>query len=94
MAKAIWNGQVVAESDQYEVVKGNIYLPPTSIRSQYFRPSNHTSRYIWKGEAHYYDLLVDGKENKDAACYYPDPSRAAKKIKDHVAFWHGVHVEQ
>jgi uncharacterized protein (DUF427 family) len=93
MAKAIWNGQVVAETDKYEVVEGNIYFPPESVKNQFFRPSSNTTRCFWKGTAHYYDLVVDGKENKDAAWYYPDPTEAAKNIKDHIAFWNGVQVQ-
>ena len=94
MAKAIWNGHVVAETDKYEVVEGNIYFPAESLRRQYFVPSSSTTRCFWKGTAHYYNLVVDGNENKDAAWYYPDPAHAAKNIKDHVAFWHGVEVER
>lgn len=92
MPKAIWNGQAVAESDKYELVEGNVYFPPDSIRREYFTTSSHTTRCAWKGQAHYYNVVVDGKENKDAAWYYPQPSEAAKNIKDHVAFWHGVEV--
>ena len=94
MPKAIWNGQVVAESDKFETVEGNIYFPPVAIKKQYFTPSNHTTRCGWKGTAHYYNVMVDGKENKDAAWYYPEPLDAAENIKDHVAFWHGVQVEK
>ena len=94
MPKAIWNGQVVAESDEFETVEGNIYFPPTAIKKQYFTPSSHTTRCAWKGTAHYYNVVVDGKENKDAAWYYPEPFEAAKNIKDHIAFWHGVRVEK
>lgn len=94
MAKAIWNGRVVAETDKYEVVEGNIYFPPQSVKSQYFKQSTTTTRCFWKGTAHYYHLVVDGKENKDAAWYYPEPSEQAKNIKDHIAFWHGVQVER
>ncbi len=91
MAKAIWNGQVVAESDKYEVVERQRFFPPQSLK-QHFTPSSHTTRCFWKGTAHYYNLVVDGKENKDAAWYCPEPAEAAKNIKDHVAFWHGVQV--
>lgn len=93
MPKATWNGQVIAESDQYETVEGNIYFPPEALKRQYFVPSHHTTQCTWKGQAHYYNVVVNGKENKDAAWYYPDPSQAAQNIKDHVAFWHGVQVE-
>jgi uncharacterized protein (DUF427 family) len=94
MPKAIWNGQVVAETAKYESVEGNVYFPPGSVKREYFTPSATTTRCPWKGIAHYYNVVVNGKENKDAAWYYPDPSDAAKNIKDHVAFWHGVQVEK
>ena len=94
MPKAMWNGRVIAESDKYETVEGNIYFPAESIKKEYFTSSSHTTRCSWKGLAHYYNVVVDGKENQNAAWYYPDPSQAAKNIKDHVAFWHGVQVEK
>ena len=94
MPKASWNGQLIAESDKYQTVEGNIYFPPEAIRKEFFTPSSHTTRCPWKGTAHYYNVVVDGKENQDAAWYYPDPSEAAKNIKDHIAFWHGVEVEK
>jgi uncharacterized protein (DUF427 family) len=93
MPKAIWNGQVVAQSDKFETVEGNIYFPPDALNRQYFAPSDTTTICSWKGTAHYYTLMVEGKENKDAAWYYPEPKTAAQNIKDHVAFWHGVKVE-
>ena len=94
MPKAIWNGQVIAESQKYETVEGNVYFPPESLKREYFTPSSRTTTCPWKGQAHYYTVVVDGKENKDAAWYYPEPSQAAKNIKDHVAFWNGVRVEK
>jgi uncharacterized protein (DUF427 family) len=85
MAKrAIWNGQVIAESDKTVVVEGNHYFPPDS--------NTHTT-CGWKGVASYYSLNVDGKENKDAAWYYPNTKEAANNIKGYVAFWKGVKVE-
>jgi uncharacterized protein (DUF427 family) len=93
MARALWNGIVVAESEKYEVVEGNIYFPPEALHREYLKPSSNTTRCFWKGTAHYFDLVVDGKMNKDAAWYYPDPTEEARNIKDHVAFWHGVQVE-
>jgi uncharacterized protein (DUF427 family) len=92
--KAIWNGKVVAESDKFEVVEGNIYFPRESLRNEFFKQSDTTTVCPWKGRAHYFSLTVDGKENRDAAWYYPDPKPAAANIKDHVAFWHGVQVEK
>jgi uncharacterized protein (DUF427 family) len=94
MARAIWNGKVVADSDKHETVEGNVYFPPAAIKREYFRPSETTSICPWKGTAHYYNIVVDGKENKDAAWFYPEPKAAAAQIKDHVAFWRGVQVEK
>lgn len=94
MPKALWNGQVVAESDMYETVEGNVYFPPETLKREFVTPSSHTTVCPWKGTAHYYNVMVDGKENKNAAWYYPDPKPAAKNIKDHVAFWRGVQVEK
>jgi len=92
--KAIWNGKVVAESDKFEVVEGNVYFPRESLQKEFFKQSDTTTVCPWKGRAHYFSLTVDGKENPDAAWYYPDPKPAAANIKDHVAFWHGVQVEK
>ena len=90
--KATWNGATLAQSDATVVVEGNHYFPKTAIQSQYFRESdNHTTCY-WKGEASYYDIVVGDQINKDAAWYYPDPTEAAKQIKDRIAFWKGVRV--
>lgn len=93
MARAIWNGEVLAESDHTIVVEGNHYFPPDSIRTEYFRPSEHHSVCVWKGKASYYDVVVDGQTNENAAWYYPEPSELASQIKDYVAFWRGVQVE-
>ena len=93
MAKATWKGKVIAESDKSEVVEGNQYFPPDSVKREYLQPSETTSVCPWKGTASYYDVVVDGETNKDAAWYYPDPKDAAKRIKDHLAFWRGVNVE-
>ena len=93
MPKAVWNGQVVAESDETVVVEGNHYFPPDSINLEFLRDSEEHTRCPWKGIASYYDVVVDGEVSRGGAWFYPDPSRAAKKIKDHVAFWRGVRVE-
>lgn len=93
MAKAIWNGAVLAESDQTEMVEGNHYFPPDSINKAYFQESSNQTTCPWKGVASYYDVVVDGKVNQGAAWYYPQPKSAAANIKDHVAFWRGVQVE-
>ena len=94
MAKAIWQGKVLAESDRYELVEGNVYFPPTAVDRRFFKSSPTTTACPWKGTAHYYTVVVDGRENPDAAWYYPAPKTAAAQIKDHVAFWHGVMVER
>ncbi|QQP89419.1 DUF427 domain-containing protein [Skermanella sp. TT6] len=94
MAKAIWNGAVIAESDSFELVEGNVYFPPAGLRRDYFKPSPTTTVCPWKGTAHYHTLVVDGVENRDAAWYYPEPKEAAAAIRDHVAFWRGVEVQR
>jgi len=91
--KAVWNGVVVAESDDTVVVEGNYYFPESSLRREYATFSNHRSSCPWKGQAHYYSLLVNGEMNPDAVWYYPEPSPAAAQIKGRVAFWKGVKVE-
>ncbi|MEM8967557.1 MAG: DUF427 domain-containing protein [Bacteroidota bacterium] len=85
--KAIFNDQVIAESNQTEVVEGNHYFPPESIKQEYFKGSNTHTTCPWKGEAAYYSLEVDGETATDVAWYYPSPKDAAKQIKDHVAFY-------
>ena len=94
MAKATWNGAVLAESESFETVEGNVYFPPDSLNREYLHASAKTSICPWKGTASYWTVVVDGAENADAAWYYPQPKEAAAKIKDHVAFWRGVTVEQ
>jgi len=86
MAKAIWNDVILAESDEFEVVEGNIYFPPKSVSLQYFRESETEYECPWKGHADYYDVIVKGNVNEDAAWYYPNPKPAASQIKGHVAF--------
>jgi uncharacterized protein (DUF427 family) len=92
--KAIWNHTKVADSDKTEVVEGNHYFPPEAVDRQYFQESDTHTTCPWKGEASYYNVVVDGQVNKDAAWYYPDPKPAAAQIKNHVAFWKGVKVEE
>ena len=94
MAKAIWNDTVIAASDVFEVVEGNIYFPASAIKREYFQDSATHTTCPWKGVASYYNVVVDGQTNQDAAWYYPSPKDAAKQIKDHVAFWKGVSVER
>ncbi len=91
--KAIWNNEVIAESDKTVVIENNHYFPHDSIKKKYFKTSETQTTCPWKGEASYYTLEVDGKLNKDAAWYYPEVSALAKGIKNHVAFWKGVEVK-
>jgi len=93
MKQAIWNGQVIAESDNTIVVEGNHYFPPTSIKKEFFKSSSTTSTCPWKGFANYYDIDVNGSINQGAAWYYRTPSDKANEIKDHVAFWKGVEIK-
>ena len=93
MAKAVWNGAVIAESDETIQLEGNHYFPRESIKQEYFADSDAHSICPWKGKASYFDVVVDGKTNGGAAWYYPDPKPAASDIKDYVAFWKGVTVE-
>ncbi len=92
MAKATWNGTVIAQSDDTVVVEGNHYFPLASVDQALLRPSDTTSVCPWKGTASYYSLEVDGQTNPDAVWYYPPPKDAAKEITDRVSFWHGVDV--
>ena len=92
--KAIWSGEVLAVSDETVVVEGNHYFPAASLRREFFRESTHTSVCGWKGTASYYDVVVSGNENPSAAWYYPEPKAAASEIKDRVAFWRGVEIEE
>jgi uncharacterized protein (DUF427 family) len=91
--RALWNDAVIAESDVTKVVEGNHYFPADSVRPELLVPSETTTVCPWKGTASYYTLSVNGKENPDAAWYYPAPKDAAAEIKDHVAFWRGVTIE-
>lgn len=93
MVKATWNGKVVAESDQTEIVEGNHYFQPEALRKEFFEPSPTQTICPWKGAAHYYTLIVNGERNADAAWFYPDPKPAARKITGRVAFWKGVQVK-
>ncbi|OJW81176.1 MAG: hypothetical protein BGO69_04560 [Bacteroidetes bacterium 46-16] len=91
--KAIWNDRVIAESAQTIVVERNHYFPREAVKTEYLRPSDTHTICPWKGTASYYTLEVDGKENKDAAWYYPETKEAAKNIEGRIAFWKGVTVE-
>lgn len=92
--KAMWNGAVLAESDDTVVVEGNHYFPAESMKSEHFQPSETNTICPWKGTASYYDVVVDGEINGDAAWYYPETKDAAKEIEGYVAFWKGVEVTE
>ena len=94
MVRAIWNGAVLAESENYERVEGNVYFPPGALKAEHFRPSATHTVCPWKGTASYYDVVVGGRVNRDAAWYYPETKPAAANIRGYVAFWHGVDVEE
>jgi len=90
--KAIWNERVIAESDDTVIVEGNHYFPVDALRREFFAPSDRKSMCPWKGEASYYDVVVEDRRNEGAAWYYPDPKPAAANITGRVAFWRGVEV--
>lgn len=92
MPIASWNTATLASSDDTVVVEGNHYFPSAALEESRFRPSATRTFCSWKGEAHYYDVVVEGQVNKDAAWYYPEPKAAAAQIKGRVAFWKGVRV--
>lgn len=93
MAQAIWDGVIIAESDDTVVVEGNHYFPVESIKRQYFVDSDRHSICPWKGTASYYDIVVNEEVNRAAAWYYPSPKPAASRITNRIAFWRGVQVE-
>ena len=96
MPKATWNGAVLAEADaaKTQLVEGNVYFPPETIDRSFFRESRTHTVCPWKGTASYYDVVVDGKVNKDAAWYYPETTDAARHVKGYIAFWRGVTVDK
>ena len=91
--KAIWNGAVIAQSDDTVVVEGNHYFPESTLNREHIAFSNHKTSCAWKGQASYYSLMVNGELNADAAWYYADPKPEAEMVKGRVAFWKGVKVE-
>jgi uncharacterized protein (DUF427 family) len=95
MPKAIWNGQVIAEApdDAIEMVEGNVYFPVSAVRADVLQPSDTHTVCGWKGTASYYNVVVDGAVNKDAAWYYPEPLDAARQVTGRIAFWRGVTIE-
>jgi uncharacterized protein (DUF427 family) len=92
MPKATWNGATLAESNDCVQLEGNQYFPTDAMRREHFKDSAHTSICPWKGTAHYYNVVVNGETNANAAWYYPDPKPAASEIKGRIAFWKGVEV--
>lgn len=94
MARATWNGTILAEGDDVELVEGNVYFAPSALKMEHFRPSQKHTTCSWKGEASYYDVVVGDAVNADAAWFYPEPRAAASQIKGRVAFWRGVKVEK
>jgi uncharacterized protein (DUF427 family) len=98
MVKAIWNGKVIAESNETIEIEGNQYFPSDAVKKEFFKKSSHHTTCPWKGEASYYDIVVDGKVNENAAWYYPKPKDGSvetvgKDFTGYVAFWNGVGVE-
>jgi len=93
MPRAIWNGAVIAESGHCEIVEGNQYFPPGTVKREYLKESPTHTECHWKGTCSYYDVVVNGETNRDAAWYYPDTQPAADNIKGYIAFWRGVKVE-
>jgi len=93
MPQAVWNGEVIAESDDTVVVEGNHYFPPEAVNWEYLAASDDRSVCPWKGVAGYYDVVVDGSVARAAAWYYATPNDAAAHIKDRIAFWRGVKVD-
>ena len=91
--KAIWNGVVIAQSDDTVLVEGNHYFPQASLNRSFTSFSNHKTMCSWKGQAHYLSLIVNGDMNIDAVWYYPDPKPEAEAVRDRVAFWKGVIIE-
>lgn len=94
MAKATWRGAVIAESETFELVEGNVYFPPEALRREHLRASDTHTTCGWKGEASYYDVVVGDEVNRDAAWYYPTPKAAAAQVAGYVAFWRGVEVKR
>ncbi|NPD44111.1 DUF427 domain-containing protein [Lentimicrobium sp. S6] len=94
MMKAIWNDRIIAESDETINVEGNEYFPRESVNTEFLKNSKNHTVCHWKGSATYYDVIVNGEVNKDAAWYYPSPSSLADKTKNYVAFWRGVKIEK
>jgi len=93
VTKALWNNTVVADSHDCVVVDGYHYFPKKAVRQEYLRESQHHTVCSWKGMANYYDVVVGGSVNLNAAWYYPSPSKAAERVAGRIAFWKGVEIE-
>ena len=96
--KAIWENKIIAESDKTIIIENNHYFPLMSVKKEYLEKSDHTSICSWKGEAHYYNVVVDGKRTENAAWYYPLPKegsveRVREDFANYIAFWNGVSIE-
>jgi uncharacterized protein (DUF427 family) len=94
MKRAMWKNKIIAETEVFEVVEGNIYFPPESVKREFLKDSDTHTTCPFKGIASYYHIVIDGEENKDAAWYYPNPKSGYEKIKNFVAFWHGVEIKE
>ena len=92
--KAVWNGVLLAESDNTIIIENNHYFPPASVKLEFFTASETKSHCPWKGDASYFTIKVNENTNIDAAWYYPAPMDAAAEIKDYVAFWKGIEVSE
>ena len=90
--KAIWNGQIIAESNKTVNIEGNQYFPAESVKKEFLSGSQTHTTCHWKGTASYFDVVVNGAVNKDSAWYYPKPSSLASKIRNYIAFWRGVEI--
>ena len=90
--QAVWKNTVLADSDNCEVVEGNYYFPLDTLSMEYFRDSDTHTNCFWKGQASYYDIVVAGEINRDAAWYYPSPADKANRIMGYVAFWKGIEI--
>jgi uncharacterized protein (DUF427 family) len=90
--KAVWKGTIIAESNETVVVEGNHYFPESSVKQACLAPSATHTTCGWKGVASYYDVIVDGEANKDAAWFYPTPKAEAMQVAGRVAFWRGVQI--
>lgn len=92
--KAVWNNEIIAESDETVIVENNHYFPLNAVKKEFLAPSTTHTTCSWKGVASYYSIRVNDQENKDAAWYYADPKPAAEKIRNYIAFWKGVKITQ